>query len=176
MTKSFQPSLTAKCLGAFLVCFVMGLSHELKAQAFPDRIAGTWEGMMILYKDGSARDSVRIRFTVAKGVAPGTWSWKTEYLSKTLPMTKDYTLKVRDADKQTFVTDEGNGIELQDHLFGDKLYCVFETHDVLLTSSYELRGEALIFEVTSGKKLPGGAEVINYSMPNLQRAVLRRAH
>lgn len=153
-----------------VVCF----PPSTYAQSFPDRAIGTWEGMMYIHKDGAIRDSVAIRLTVTKGTTPGTWPWKTEYLSPTMPMTKDYTLRLTDAAKQTYVTDEGGGIELADYLFGDKLYCVFETHGVTLTSSYEFRDGNLIFEVTSGKKLPGGTEVINYSVTNLQRAVLKR--
>lgn len=146
------------------------------AQSFPDRVVGTWTGMMHIYKESSVRDSVAVRLTVSKGATPGTWPWKTEYLSATMPMTKDYVLRLVDPAKQTYITDEGGGVELADYLFGDKLYCVFETHGVLLTSSYELRGDELIFEVTSGKKLPGDHEVLNYSIPNLQRVVLRRTH
>ncbi len=158
----------------FSIMVLLAGAHCVSGQSFPDRAVGTWEGMMYIHKDGAIRDSVAIRLTVTKGTTPGTWPWKTEYLSATMPMTKDYTLRLTDAAKQTYVTDEGGGIELVDYLFGDKLYCVFETHGVTLTSSYEFRDGNLIFEVTSGKKLPGGSEVINYSVTNLQRAVLKR--
>ncbi len=147
---------------------------RMYAQSFPDRVVGTWTGIMYIYKEGSIRDSVTVRLTVSKGATPGTWPWKTEYLSAKMPMTKDYVLRLVDPAKQTYVTDEGGGVELTDYLFDNKLYCVFETHGVLLTSSYELRGDELIFEVTSGKKLPGDSEVLNYTIPNLQRVVLKR--
>jgi hypothetical protein len=75
---------------------------------------------------------------------------------------------------QTYVTDEGNGIELMDYYFNNKLYSVFETHGVMLTSSYELQGNQLIFEVSSGKKLDENKEVNNYSVLNLQRVIFKR--
>ena len=92
-------------------------------------------------------------------------------------MTKDYVLRLKDAAKNLYVTDEGGGIELTDHLFANKLYSVFETHDIVLTSTYELSGRELIFEVTSGKKqgVPN-QEVTNYSVDNLQRVVFKKVH
>lgn len=130
---------------------------------------------MRMYKDGKVRDSVNIRFTVKPGTAPNTWSWKTDYLSEKMPMTKDYTLKVLNEAAQTYELDEGGGVALNDYHVGNKLYCVFETHDVMLTSTYELREGALIFEVTSGKKLGERAGVVNYSVQHVQRAILRRS-
>lgn len=148
--------------------------HTAWSQSFPDRVIGQWTGIMHMYKDGNVRDSVKIRLTVVRGATANTWSWKTEYLSEKMPMTKDYTLKQGES-SSTYLLDEGGGIVLQDYQFGNKLYSVFETHDVLLTSTYELRGEELVFEVTSGKKIPGGTEVINFTVQFLQRAVLRRS-
>jgi len=151
---------------------ILAATLPISAQTFPDRVMGQWEGMMYIHKEGAVRDSVEIRLTISKGAMAGTWPWVTQYLSPKMPRTKDYTLRLTDADKQTYVMDEG-GVVLVEHLFGDKLYCVFETEGIMLTSSYELRDEHLIFEVTSGKRLPGGS-VISYSVTNLQRAILKR--
>lgn len=158
------------CLG-----LIVAAVQTVVAQSFPDRLAGTWSGVMFMSKDGKIRDSVHVRFTVKPGVTPDMWSWKTEYLSEKMPMTKDYTLKLQDANSQVYAVDEGDGVVLYDYLFGDKLYGVFETQEVMLTSSYELRGAELIFEVTSGRKTAGGNGVTNYSVQHLQRAVLRRS-
>jgi len=100
--------------------------------------------------------------------------WKTSYRSKSNPMEKDYKLILKDASAQTYITDEGDGVELWNYSFTNKLYSVFETHDVMLTSSYELLGDQLIFEVTSGRKMEVGKEVTNYSVLNLQRVVFKR--
>lgn len=158
------------CLGLIFAAF-----QTVGAQSFPDRLAGTWIGVMFMYKDGKIRDSVQVRFTVKQGSAPETWSWKTEYLSEKMPMTKDYTLKLQDAAAHVYAVDEGGGVVLYDYLFGDKLYGVFETQEVMLTSSYELRGSELIFEVTSGRKTAGSNGVTNYAVQHLQRVVLRRS-
>jgi hypothetical protein len=89
-------------------------------------------------------------------------------------MEKNYSLILKDGVTQTYLTDEGDGVELWNYLFIDKLYSVFETHDVMLTSSYELQGDRLIFEVTSGRKMEVKKGVTNYSVLNLQRAVFKK--
>ena len=91
-----------------------------------------------------------------------------------MPAVKDYKLVLKDAVTQTYATDEGNGIELMDYYFNNKLYSIFETHGVMLTSSYELQGNQLIFEVSSGKKIDENKEVNNYSVLNLQRVIFKR--
>lgn len=144
-------------------------------KTFPDQCLGQWKGMMYIYSRSKLVDSVLVRFTAAPTAQPDAWTWKTEYISEKLPMVKDYVLRVKDAAKGRYVTDEGDGIELAEYVFGNKMYSVFETGGILLTSSYELRGSELIFEVTSGEKLEAtNEEVTNYSTNNLQRVVLRR--
>lgn len=159
------------------VMVVVTWSCSLGQTSFPDRCIGTWTGTMYIYRQGTVQDSVTVVLTVSRHADIGAWTWKTDYLSKTHPMTKDYVLRVKDEKKGVYITDEGGGIELTDHLFGNKLYSAFETHDVMLTSSYELINDQLIFEVCSGKKPPittPAPEVINYPVSNLQRVVFRR--
>ncbi len=150
------------------------LHCSVQAQHFGDKCVGTWEGTMHIYNNGSLTDSVPVRLSVS-ALSSSSWKWTTEYLSPTLPMVKDYILKLVDAKTGKYVTDEGNGIELSDYLFGNKLYCVFEVSGILLTSSYELIEDKLIFEVTSGKKeLSKSDDIETYATSNLQRVVFRR--
>ena len=154
-----------------LTCFVLSLQAQ---ENFANKCVGKWEGMMYIYGKGQLRDSVPVELLVQKTNQDTVWKWKTSYLSKTMPAVKDYNLILKDAKSQTYATDEGGGIELMDYQFNNKLYSVFETHGVMLTSSYELLGNQLIFEVSSGKKLDDNKEVNNYSVLNLQRVVFKR--
>ncbi|MFN8353762.1 MAG: hypothetical protein U0Y10_04940 [Spirosomataceae bacterium] len=159
-------------LGVLLLSSVSVVAQH--QHSFVEACMGTWKGTMYIYNKGVLRDSVAVRLTVAKTDQPEVWTWKTEYLSEKMPMTKDYLLRVRDAVKKQYVTDEGGGVELLEYVFGNKMYCVFETNQVVLTSSYELRSaNELIFEVTSGKKQET-SPVVNYSVDNLQRVVFRK--
>jgi hypothetical protein len=159
-----------------ITLILVSIFQPLKAQmTFGDKCLGNWEGTMYIYGKGQLRDSVPVQLTVQKTASPDTWTWKTSYLSKTQPMVKDYKLVLKDAVTNSYVTDEGDGIILKDYLFNNKLYNVFETQGIFLTSSYELIGEQLIFEVSSGKKLEEeNKSVTNYSVTSLQRVIFRK--
>lgn len=164
-----------KIIAATAFAFSMFAALSFGQTNFPERVLGVWEGKMLIYNNGVIKDTVQVKFTVARTKTDGDYTWKMEYFSPTRPMTKDYILRVKDAAKGIYVTDEGGGVELYDHNHGDKLYSVFETGGVLLTASYELRGKELIFEVTSGRA-QGEAKngITNYSVPNVQRVVLKK--
>lgn len=73
--------------------------NAVHAQSFPDKCVGSWKGMMHISSRGSLKESVKVILTVAKGSNPNEWTWETEYLSEKLPMTKDYVLRLKDAEK-----------------------------------------------------------------------------
>lgn len=161
--------------GIILLLAVVLFSDSIQSQTlFPDKCAGIWQGTLHIFQSGSLRDSVPVRFTVQK-LDSLSWTWKKEYLSDKRPMVKDYILRLKDASRGVFATDEGDGIELSDQVFGEKMYSVFDVSGQLLTASYELTGGKLIFEVTSGPK-PETAdkEVRNYPVLSLQRAEMKK--
>jgi hypothetical protein len=159
-----------------LFCFLLYAFSLVKAQTpFPEKCLGNWKGMMYIYSQGVLRDSVPVKMTIAKTSDPNTWTWKTEYLSAKMPQTKDYLLRLKDKEKNSYVTDEGGGVELNNYVFGNKMYDVFEVQGITLTSTYEIVGKNLVFEVTSGKKLETSAQgITNFSVNNLQRVVLEK--
>ncbi|MEM8889071.1 MAG: hypothetical protein AAGD28_13890 [Bacteroidota bacterium] len=161
-------------ISSLLFFFILSLGLYAQ-ESFPERCEGLWEGTMYISAKGQIRDSVGIIFTVEKMDGEDAWVWRTQYLSEKFPMTKDYILRLHDKENQVYLTDEGDDIVLYDYLFGNKLYSVFETGGFLLTASYELRGEELIFEVTSGKVQEEKVkDISNYTVSNVQRVVLRR--
>lgn len=162
-----------KTLLSILACLWMFLQPTAAQIPFGEACIGTWTGRMEIYAGGKLRDTVSVRLTVGKTTEPERWSWKTEYLSAKQPAVKDYRLRLKDAATGLYLVDEGDGTELTSYHFGNKLYSVFETEGVILTSTYELRENELIFEVTSGKK-GSPQSVVNYSVDHLQRVVLRR--
>lgn len=160
----------------FLLCLCLGSTTGLYAQTlFGDKCLGQWQGTMYLYNQGRLKDSVHVKMTIARRPETNTWTWRTDYLSDKQPMTKDYILRLVDQEKNQYVTDEGGGLLLNDYVFGDKMYSVFETSGFYLTSSYERLDDKLIFEVTSGKKLePAPQGVTTFTVANLQRVILKR--
>lgn len=143
---------------------------------FPTSWVGKWSGKMLIYAQGATKDSLDVEMTINPAEEPNSWRWKTVYLSPKNPITKDYPLKTADATKGHYWLDEGDGIVLDAYLLGNKLFHLFGVSGLYLTATYELQGETLVFEVTSGKWLNStGNDVTNYSVLNLQRSLLRRA-
>jgi hypothetical protein len=142
---------------------------------FPQKCEGKWEGLMYIYSGGVLRDSVRVEFNVAKD-SDSTWKWRTDYLSPKTPITKDYRLKMKTAN--TYIIDEGDGIELLNYVSANKMYSLFETEGIYLTAVYELRGDELLFEVTSSRKLVAGSnadsQVSNFILDATQSVVFRK--
>lgn len=159
-----------------LVLFLSSSFSTFAQTLFPEKCLGVWHGMMHIYNQGILRDSVKVKFTVAKTTDVNAWTWKMEYLSKKMPMVKDYVLKLKDKEKGIYSTDEGGGLELMDYQFGNKLYSVFEVSGVLLTASYEWIDKSnLVFEVTSCKKGESPVkDITNFSVANVQRVVMRK--
>lgn len=143
---------------------------------FPEKVTGQWEGMLHIYKHSLVVDSVKIVFEVKPTANKNEWVWRTNYLSPSKPMVKDYLLRLTDSIKQQYVTDEGGGLLLYAYYFDDKLYCIFETGGITLTSIYQLNNNnELIFEVMAGKKkATDSLGITNYSVDNLQKVYLRR--
>lgn len=164
----------SKNISIFVLLIFFG--YKINAQSdFITKCIGKWHGTMHIYSSGKLRDSVKVELTIAKTDTPNLYTWKTEYKSEKMPMVKDYKMKLSETKPNCFITDEGDGIELENYLFHNKLYSVFETEGIVLTSSYEFISEKLVFEVTSGKKTESkNKNVTNYSVLNLQRVVFSR--
>lgn len=153
----------------FLLCF----SFNSGAQILKDW-HGEWHGMMEMYKNGQKADTVEVLLTI-KPINDSTLTWRTEYKSVKQPMTKDYTMKIVDVSKGVYATDEGEGVLLETYLIDHTLYNVFEVEGIMLTATYRLMGNEIVFEVTSGKKgkiVAGG--VTNYSVNYLQKVHFKR--
>jgi hypothetical protein len=76
----------------------------------PKQWLGNWSGMMFMYNYGTLVDSVSVTFTAKPLTQEGSYTWRIEYHSAKMPMVKDYILRVRDAAKGFYVTDEGGRI------------------------------------------------------------------
>ena len=141
----------------------------------PKQWLGNWNGTMYIFNYGKPVDSVLVSFIVKPAIQDSSYTWRMEYHSAKTPMVKDYVLRTRDAAHGLFMTDEGDGIELTSYLVGNKIYSLFEVQNTMLSACYELRGNELIFEVTSGKKEPAtGGGVSTFSVKNVQRVVFKK--
>ena len=150
---------------------VLTTGNALSQQEFGTACAGNWKGMMHLFKAGALIDSVPLVLEINQKT-DSVFQWKMQYLSEKMPVTKDYLLVFKGGNY--FRIDEGNGIQIDAYLFSNRLVSQFETEGILLTSTYELRGDELYFEVTSGTKEKSDADVQSYHVGFLQHVRFKR--
>lgn len=161
-----------------LIVLISFLAFGINAQAqnsFVEQCMGQWEGMMYIHAQGVIRDSVEVEFLVAPTAVDTAWVWKTSYRSEKYPVVKDYVLRQKNAEKGAYIIDEGDELELSAFVFGNKMYSMFEVSDAYLTANYELLGDKLVFEVTSGsKKDKNKHDVTDFFINIVQRVELTK--
>lgn len=161
------------CTIAF-ICYSSIASCQL---SFPEKCVGEWTGKLLIYQKGQIRDSVPVKLTV-KSIDSISWTWKTEYLSEKMPVTKDYIFRVIDKARNKYVMDEGEGVILNESVYDNKCLSVFLTDEILITSRYELISrDSLYFEVSSSKpsELMSG-ELRNYEVGSLQAVIFKKVN
>lgn len=155
---------------------ILSLTAAQSQTRFPDRCIGVWKGTMTIQNQaGKTVDSVPVVFTVAKLTAD-TWMWKMAYKSEKYPIVKDYKLVADPKQENVYRTDEGDGIVIREQVFGSRLMSFFETDNILLTATYELRDTTLYFEVVAANKSAVETHngVSSYPITNVQSVVLQR--
>ncbi len=151
----------------------------LKIDSFAQRFKiedGQWKGLMSIQKEGQQIDSVDVHLTIKTIHPDSVWQWKMEYLSTKMPVTKDYQLRIANRHKNIFITDEGDGVQLTEYLFGRKMFSQFETQGIFLTSMSEWKENGdILFEVTSAKKTTAPNKEVNpFTIGVLQTVVLKK--
>jgi hypothetical protein len=116
----------------------------------------------------------------------GRYSWTIIYGEDKEAGRRSYELAPIDPEKGFYAIDEKNSIVLESYLLGGKLFSSFEVMGNHILSSYEKRGEELLFEIISGRMDPvsvtGGQEGDESGIPPVkafpvivtQRAALKR--
>lgn len=153
---------------------------------FPDDWLGYWEGTLDIYNASGKVQSLPMALDNARTENDSIFTWAIIYGEDTIAGRRDYLLQVVDAEKGLYVTDEQNGILLDNHLVGNELISVFEVMGNTLTTTYRREGDEMFFEILmfkskessiTGDTLINGEEipaVKNFPVGVTQKARLRR--
>lgn len=171
-------------------CFLLGLLIVLvstaSAQSFPQSWQGTWRGTLQIHNAKGVAQTVPMAVEIAPTADSLRWRFALIYGEDTAKGRRAYDLLIVDRAKGHYVTDENNGILLDDYFLDGRLLSQFTVQGTRLVSSFERRGDELIFEIISGKdtavRTSGGQKAAGEDIPPVQsfpigtwhRAVLRR--
>lgn len=156
------------------------------AQSFPQSWQGYWRGTLQIHTAKGVAQTVPMAVEIAPTADSLRWRFALIYGEDTAKGRRAYDLLIVDRPTGRYLTDENNGILLDDYYLDGRLLSQFTVQGSRLLSSFERRGDELIFEIISGKDSPtrtsGGQKKGDEAIPPVQsfplgswhRAVLRR--
>jgi hypothetical protein len=175
---------------AALVVGLTVLAAPLRAQSapFPESWVGTWRGTLTNYGGAdSIKLTVPVVLTIVRGNEPGAYRMRHVYNNDTTRGMKDYTLRTVDAAAGRYVTDENNGILIDETWTGGMLVGVFQVGDQVIESRSEIRGDSLVQDLIfwraaaarttngSGPNGERGAPVLSFRVAGRQRSAFVRS-
>ena len=163
-----------------IIFFLLTLSLQVFAQSQDplQQWLGIWKGNLVIHSPEGKKQEIPMQLHILSTDTIGRYAWTIIYDKSP----RNYTLIAKDAGKGLYVIDENNGIILENQLFANTFFSSFEVMDNLLTCSYRLEGEKIVFEIFSmnkkkalktgnipDKEIP---EVTAYPSQVMQRAIL----
>ncbi len=170
------------------VCLLLSgaaMAQKTDSLAFPASWAGDWAGVLEIFNSKGLAQKVDMELSIQKidTSRTGRYTFGITYGSKSHDW-RPYELVPVDPAKGAWRIDEKNSIIMETYLYGPKLLCWFSVMGNRLLSTYEKRGDQIIFEIYSGSDTAISAtgnttyegetipEVKTYPMGVYQRAVL----
>lgn len=175
--------LNARLLAATAVLLYCPLSAGAFQAGLPHTWDGVWKGATTLSWATGKVEAVAMELHVSPMPGGRAKVWKVVYVFGDRREVRDYEIRPAEGGAAgRLVIDEKNGFLIDNYLSGDTLYSRFTINGNLVTTRFELRGEAIeveltMFDVTRPRltKLTGGSfEVASFSPKYVQRGTLRR--
>jgi hypothetical protein len=118
---------------------------------FPDDWMGTYQGKMYVFFPNNTVDTVDLTFTLAPTEEENSWRYVMSYESEKYGNTvKDYRLIQPDTlPPNTYLTDERNGIYIEEVLLDNTFYSSFSVGNSRLFGMLRKRGDHIEWEITT---------------------------
>lgn len=149
----------------------------------PSAWDGAWKGVTKLNWASGKVEEAAMELHVGPVAGGASKTWKVVYVFADRREVREYEIRPAEGGGAgRLVIDEKNGFLIDNYLSGETLYSRFTINGNLVTTRFELRGEALeveltMYDVTKPRvtKLTGGNfEVASFSPKYVQRGTLRR--
>lgn len=186
MKTGFMLTLCVLCLNLF------GQSSSLDSTAaaypvFPTAYEGKWSGQLAIFTARGKVQSVPMQLHILP-IDDTTFTYTIYYGADLKAGKRDYLLRKGRRGDNHWVIDEQDGILLDNFYLGGVLHGPFSVSGNALTSSLELRGDQLIYNIISGPiaifraseatSIESGKEEVyevkTFQIRNFQRAFLNR--
>jgi len=164
----------------FICISKIAIAQETNGINFPENYFGVYTGSLNISSE-RGNQQIPMEFHLNKTDTIGTYKYVLVYGENEKRQERNYFLIEKDAEKGNYVVDEDNGILLNAKVLENKLYCIFEVEQSLLTTFITFEEDHLLFEIvysnTSKKEMSGGQNdsipaVISYPLHVIQKAKL----
>jgi hypothetical protein len=156
---------------------------QAQSKTFPQSWEGNWKGELLWYKTGNDTPrKVNMELRIHKTEKADTWTWQMIYGSETED-NRPYLLRRKDSTGIHWVTDEKNGIVLDQYWVGNKFAGAFTVMGSTIVNNYWIEKGKLVAEfysisskpvATTGKGNDESPFVDSYGVRSYQKAVLTR--
>ena len=169
-----------KYIICFLVTFVaFSQQSDTLVKQFPDDYVGIYKGKLYI-ENVKGKQHVDMEFHLEATDSLNVFKYTLVYVVNGKPTPRNYTLKVVDRAKGSFIVDENNGILLDAKYIGNALYSVFEVQDNLLITTERFFDDYMMFEIIFSPKknkvisnaTEDKTEVVSYPVTTSQIAKL----
>lgn len=175
--------LTQRVLTAAALLLCCALPAAARQAGLPPAWDGVWKGTTTLDWASGKAEEAAMELHVGPAAVGASKAWKVVYVFADRREVRDYEIRPAEAGGAgRLVIDEKNGFLIDNYLAGETLYSRFTINGNLVTTRFELRGDAMDVELTMFDasrprvtRLTGGNfEVASFGPKYVQRGTLRR--
>ena len=172
-----------RALAAAALLLSCAFPAAARQAGLPPSWDGVWKGTTTLNWASGKTEEAAMELHVSPVAGGPSKSWKVVYVFADRREVREYEIKPAEgAGAGRLIIDEKNGFLIDNYLSGETLYSRFTINGNLVTTRFELRGDALeveltMFDVSKPRvtRLTGGNfEVASFSPKYVQRGTLRR--
>ena len=163
-------------------CVVNAQTH------FPADWTGSYKGDLLIYGIDSVNMHIKMKLDIVKTANDAIYDWKITYSFNGKKDLRPYRLLVVDKEKGHYQIDEKNSIVIDAYLHNNKVFTsFFKVKNSVVIATYTKSGDAIIFEIISGKDKPVSItgntkqgeeeipEVASFLVNGRQKAVLKKS-
>jgi hypothetical protein len=173
----------SRVLAAAALLLCCSFPAASRQAGLPPSWDGAWKGVTTLNWASGKAEEAAMELHVGTVAGGPSKTWKVVYVFADRREVREYEIRPAEGGGAgRLVIDEKNGFLIDNYLSGGTLYSRFTINGNLVTTRFELRGDALeveltMYDVTKPRvtKLTGGSfEVASFSPKYVQRGTLRR--
>jgi hypothetical protein len=140
-----------------LFLFSLG-TFSLQAQSifFPKTWIGQWKGTLQVAANNGSVNNVSMQLILENSKKPNQYYFTIVYSNGGKDDVRSYTLISDTLNPGHYLMDEGNGIKINEYLFGTTLISQFVVEGQLLTAIYSFEREQIRFRIISANASPAG--------------------